>query len=71
MELPQHRRVSTLVGTHCWPPCLQDFQFFNQARLTEIYAKESTYETFRWQQTQKKEAALKQVISAFDPDALP
>jgi hypothetical protein len=43
---------------------LQDFQFFNQARLTEIYAKESTYETFRWQQTQKKEAALKQVRTA-------
>ena len=40
---------------------LQDFQFFNQGRLTEIYAKEAAYENFRWQQAQKKDAALKQV----------
>ena len=41
--------------------CLQDFQFFNQGRLTEIYAKEAAYENFRWQQAQKKDTVQKQV----------
>ncbi len=50
---------------------LQDFQFFNQGRLTEIYAKEAAYENFRWQQAQKKDAALKQVSLLIPTNASP
>ncbi len=67
-----HYRGVLLFGLHSYVivaeawTCifLQDFQFFNQGRLTEIYAKEAAYENFRWQQAQKKDAALKQVGSA-------
>ncbi len=40
---------------------LQDFQFFNTARLTEIFDKEQNYEVFKHTQAQKEQAARAQV----------
>ena len=42
-------------------PALQDFQFFNIPRLTEIYDQEQAYELFKHSQGQKEAAARSQV----------
>ena len=31
----------------CLPACLQDFQFYNVKRLTELFEKENSHEVFR------------------------
>ncbi|KAK9868512.1 hypothetical protein WJX84_000615 [Apatococcus fuscideae] len=41
-------------------PPLQDFQFFNLPRLTELYDQEQAYELFKHQQSQKEAAARQQ-----------
>ncbi len=33
-------------------PALQDFQFFNTARLTQLYEKDNTYEVHKHSQAQ-------------------
>lgn len=43
-------------------PQMQDFQFFNTARLTEIYNKENAHEVHKHQQGQK-EASLRSQVS--------
>ena len=46
---------------------LQDFQFFNTARLTEIFDKEQNYEVFKHTQAQKEQAARAQVRTNATP----
>lgn len=48
-------------------PPLQDFQFFNLPRLTELYDQEQAYELFKHQQSQKEAAARQQVSLPADP----
>ncbi|CAD7702794.1 unnamed protein product [Ostreobium quekettii] len=38
-------------------PNLQDFQFFDVARLTELFEQENAYEVFKYRQKQKEEQA--------------
>lgn len=42
-------------------PVLQDFQFYNAARLTEIYEKDAAYELHKHIMAQKEAAARQQV----------
>ena len=42
-------------------PQMQDFQFFNTARLTEIYNKENAHEVHKHQQGQKEASLRSQV----------
>jgi HAND len=42
-------------------PALQDFQFFNVQRLTELFEKEGAFESFKHAQAQKEAAARAQV----------
>eukprot|EP00884_Botryococcus_braunii_P010359 jgi/Botrbrau1/19324/Bobra.0073s0055.1 len=44
-------------------PALQDFQFFNVQRLTELFEKEGAFETFKHIQAQKEAAARAQGAS--------
>lgn len=46
---------------------LQDFQFFNVPRLTEIFDKEQAYELYRHTQAQKEAAARQQVLTSIVP----
>lgn len=52
-------------------PQLQDFQFFNVPRLTEIFDKEQAYEMFKHSQAQKEAAARAQVPCLRPPACLP
>lgn len=45
-------------------PQLQEFQFYDVKRLTELFEKEQNFELFKHSQTQR-EAALKQSVGAF------
>lgn len=42
---------------------VQDFQFYNMARIQELFNKESAYEEFKSIQAQKEQAARQQVGS--------
>jgi hypothetical protein len=53
--------AQSLVGAETDWGVLQDFQFFNVPRLTEIFDKEQAYELFKHAQTQKETAARAQV----------
>ncbi|EFN58004.1 hypothetical protein CHLNCDRAFT_34395 [Chlorella variabilis] len=44
-------------------PALQDFQFFNVARLTELYEKDNTYEVHKHAQAQREDTMRKQGAS--------
>lgn len=44
-------------------PALQDFQFFNVQRLTELFEKEGAYESFKHAQAQKEAAARAQACA--------
>ncbi len=49
------------------PQLLQDFQFFNTSRLTEIFNKEAEYEKHMAGVAEKERAARAQVATAPSP----